>query len=170
MIIDLPSLESPVLELDVAISPESIDLTSEDVKLESAVRIEGKLTRGIAQVSVSGKISTNALVECTRCLQPIKQKLNIPFNTEFVTAEYYTAKKEAELDEKDLDISVFDGHQIDLSELVREQILLSIPEQVFCREDCQGLCEKCSANRNLVNCNCNEKEVDPRWAALKNLK
>jgi uncharacterized protein len=57
-----------------------------------------------------------------------------------------------------------------LTELVREQILLAVPEQVFCREDCKGLCLKCSANRNLIDCNCEEKEIDPRWAALKNLK
>ena len=69
-----------------------------------------------------------------------------------------------------MDVSVIEGFEIDLTELVREQILLNLPEQVFCREDCKGLCEKCGANRNLINCNCEEKEIDPRWSALKNLK
>jgi uncharacterized protein len=53
---------------------------------------------------------------------------------------------------------------------VREQILLNLPEQVFCKEDCKGLCQKCGANRNLIDCKCDSDETDPRWAALKNLK
>jgi uncharacterized protein len=68
-----------------------------------------------------------------------------------------------------LDVAVYEGDKIDLGELVREQIILNQPEQVFCREDCKGLCEKCGANRNLIDCKCEEKEIDPRWAALKNL-
>jgi uncharacterized protein len=46
---------------------------------------------------------------------------------------------------------------------------LNLPEQVFCREDCRGLCAKCGANRNATDCGCEEKEIDPRWAGLKNL-
>jgi uncharacterized protein len=60
--------------------------------------------------------------------------------------------------------------ELDLTELAREQILLNLPSQVFCREDCQGLCQKCGANLNLIDCSCEESEVDPRWAALRNLK
>ena len=59
---------------------------------------------------------------------------------------------------------------LDLKEIIREQILLNLPEQVFCTPDCKGLCPKCGANRNLIDCNCNETEIDPRWAALKNLR
>jgi len=65
---------------------------------------------------------------------------------------------------------VFEGDELDLTELVREQILLNLPEQTFCNPDCKGLCPKCGQNRNLIDCNCEENETDPRWAALKNLK
>ncbi|MGH7783338.1 MAG: DUF177 domain-containing protein, partial [Candidatus Binatia bacterium] len=55
------------------------------------------------------------------------------------------------------------------NEVVREQILLDLPDQVFCTENCRGLCPKCGANRNLIDCKCEEDNVDPRWAALNNL-
>lgn len=169
MIVDITKLEKPVLNFDFSLSPETIDLESENAKLISAVEVKGKLAKSIVTVTVEGEISGVAEMECTRCLQTVEHKLHIPFNTEFVTAENYTAAKEAELQEQDLDTAVYEGDKIDLTELVREQILLNLPEQVFCTENCRGLCEKCGANRNLIDCNCIEKEIDPRWSALKNL-
>ncbi|HEX8637491.1 MAG TPA: DUF177 domain-containing protein, partial [Pyrinomonadaceae bacterium] len=68
------------------------------------------------------------------------------------------------------DIAVLDNNKIDVAEIVREQILLNLPEPVYCRDDCKGLCPQCGANRNLIDCKCEEKEIDPRWAALKGLK
>ena len=96
--------------------------------------------------------------------------MEISFKAVFVTPENYTKAKEAELGGEDLEVSVFDGNEIDLTELVREQILLNLPIQVFCQENCRGLCPKCGANQNLIDCKCKENEIDPRWASLKNLK
>jgi uncharacterized protein len=44
-----------------------------------------------------------------------------------------------------------------------------VPTQVLCRDDCKGLCAKCGANLNLADCDCEDKEIDPRWAELKRL-
>ncbi len=170
MILDLITLGSSPYSFEFSISPEDIDLDSDEAKLKNEVDVKGVLTKRIAQTDVEGMISTNTEVECTRCLQVMEQKSEFPFKAAFVTKENYTQAKEAELNAEDLDISVFDGQKIDLTELVREQILLNLPEQVFCKEDCKGLCEKCGANRNLIDCKCIEKEIDPRWSALKNLK
>ncbi len=170
MIIDLIALENSPFRVEFALAPEEIDLSGEDAELKSNVRVEGILTKHIAETNVEGQIYAKAETECTRCLQKIEQDLKFSFETAFVTPENYTAAKEAKLNAKDLDVSVFDGHKIDLTELVREQIILNLPEQIFCSEDCKGLCDKCGANRNLIDCNCEVKEIDPRWAALKNLK
>ena len=59
---------------------------------------------------------------------------------------------------------------IDIDELVREQVLLAVPERSLCQEDCKGLCPTCGADRNLKECGCESVEADPRWAALKNLR
>lgn len=122
------------------------------------------------QTDIEGEIKADVETECTRCLQSAEANLQIPFSVSYIAPENYTQAKESELNTDDLQIAVFEGDKIDISELVREQILLNLFEQIFCREDCQGLCSKCGANRNLIDCNCEEKEIDPRWAALKNLK
>jgi uncharacterized protein len=170
MIVDLAKLGNSAVPFDFTIQPDEIDLEGEDISLKSAVKVAGDLRKGIVQTDVKGKISARAALECTRCLTEIEQDLDVSFEAAFVGAEHYTEAKEAELKGEDLDVSLLEGDEIDLNELVREQILLNLPEQVFCSEDCKGLCEKCGANRNLINCNCEEKEIDPRWSALKNLK
>jgi uncharacterized protein len=170
MIIDLTQAKDTQTSFDFTLEPSEIDLESESEKLTNVVRVEGKVKKGIVQADVNGKIVADVEIECSRCLTPVSRHLDFEFGAAFLTAENYTQEKEAEINALDLEVSIFEGDRIDLKELVREQILLNIPEQVFCREDCKGLCQKCSANRNLIDCNCEEKEIDPRWAALKNLK
>jgi uncharacterized protein len=170
MIVDLITLGNSPREFELRFAPEEIDLGSGDAKLKKAVLVEGTITKHIAQIETEGEINAEIEIDCTRCLQTINQDLKFNFEAIFVTPENYTQAKEAELNAEDLDVSVIEGNEIDLAELVREQILLNLPDQTFCREDCLGLCPKCGANRNLINCNCIEKEIDPRWAGLKNLR
>ena len=167
MIIDLFKLTEPEIIFDFTSLP---DLEEESARIVEPVQTQGKLRKGIAQVDVEGRITGAIETECTRCLASITHKIDVPLKAAFVTEENYTSEKEAELRRDDLDVSIYDGEKIDLTDLVREQILLDLPTQIPCKEDCKGLCQKCGANLNEVNCNCEEKELDPRWSALKNLK
>jgi uncharacterized protein len=167
MIIDLIQLTEPEISFDFTTQP---DLDEESARLAEPARAVGRVRKGIAQVDVEGRISGEIEAECTRCLREVRLKIDVPLKAAFVTEENYTSEKEAELRQGDLDVSIFDGEKIDLADLVREQILLELPTQILCREDCKGLCQKCGANLNEVNCNCEENEIDPRWSALKNLK
>jgi uncharacterized protein len=73
------------------------------------------------------------------------------------------------LAEGDLDLFGYDGENIDLEPLFREQFVLAIPYAPLCRRDCQGLCSQCGIDRNLEKCSC-EKPIDPRLSVLKSLK
>ena len=170
MKVDLKTLEDFETSFDFTLEPGEIDLESDAARLKNKVRARGKLRKGIAQIDIEGEIFADVEFGCTRCLQPTETSLELPFRAVFVTPENYSQEKEVEISADDLEVSIFEGSRIDLGELVREQILLNLPTQIFCREDCQGLCQKCGANRNLIDCKCEEKEIDPRWAALKNLK
>lgn len=167
MYIDLTKLPDSHTEFDEMLQ---IDLGEESVRLIDAVRILGKLHQGIAQVDLEGQIDATAEIECSRCLTPIQSILNIPFKVAYITEEFYTKEKDSELHGDDLEIAIYDGEKIDLADLAREQLLLNLPTQTFCSENCQGLCSKCGANLNSNPCNCETKEIDPRWAKLKNLK
>lgn len=170
MIIDLIKLEKSPLEFNFTFAPVEIDLESETAKLKGETSVQGVLTKSVAETEIAGKITADAEIECARCLAPIEKKLEIPFRAAFIAPEYYSEEKETELKSEDLDVSVIENDEIDLLEIVREQILLNLPEQTFCSENCRGLCPKCGANKNTQNCSCEEKEIDPRWSALKDLK
>jgi uncharacterized protein len=88
------------------------------------------------------------------------------FNLQYLTREDYESSAAVELDEPDLIVSIFDGETLDVDELVREQLLLSVPDYSLCREDCQGLCPVCGANRNSKQCDHQDADVDPRWEGL----
>lgn len=167
MIIDLNELSQTEKDFDFTFQP---DLEDETAKLVKPVKVAGKLTKHIAQIDVEGKISGEVEIECARCLSPFKLNLEIPFNVAYISPEHSASDKETEVKGDDLEVAVYENEELNLEELVREQILLNLPSQSFCRADCQGLCQQCGANKNLQNCACEEKEIDPRWSALKELK
>jgi uncharacterized protein len=167
MYIDLTKLVEGIKRFDETIQ---VDLTEESARLLEPCRISGILNKRIVQVDVEGIIEAKIETECSRCLMPVVSTLELPFKVSYITEEHYTTEKDSELHGEDLDISLYDGEKIDLAELAREQILLNLPTQIFCRENCRGLCPKCGANLNESPCNCETKEIDPRWQSLRQFK
>lgn len=170
MIINLFDVGDAVREFKFSLASEELDLEQENARLTRDAIISGELKKGIAQVNVKGNIEAQIEGECARCLQPTAENLSIYFEAVFVAPEDLTKDKETELRRDDLDVSIIEDDKIDLKEIAREQIILNLSDQTFCREDCQGLCDQCGANRNVVNCKCLENAIDPRWGALRNLK
>lgn len=170
MIIDLLKLGENRREFALEIDPGEIDLESEHVELTDRVRFRGTLDNRPERVEIEGRIEAAVSIACDRCLREVPRDLSFEFRNAFITPEEYTEEQETELEIEDMDVSIFQGGSLDLREIAREQLLLALPGQVLCEEDCRGLCGRCGANRNLVDCNCAEEETDPRWSALKDLK
>ena len=126
-----------------------------DVVLESVV--DGILFRG--------EIGTDLTLSCSRCLEPIQADVVSP------VMELYGDPARIDVEEEEVEegFELADG-QIDLDPLLRDVIAAAVPIQPRCREDCQGLCPMCGANRNLVECDCGTDETDPRWSALQRLQ
>lgn len=170
MIVDLTDKATGPIDFDVAFEPPQMDLEMANMRLIGPVRAKGTIEKRHAWFDLRGLIEGNAEIDCSRCLEPIDRKLSIAVEIRLADAETTPGPQEREVASSDLDLSEIEGERIDLTEVIREQILLDLPEQVFCREGCKGLCPQCGANRNLIDCKCEDGEVDPRWAALKNLK
>ena len=170
MIVDLVEIEGSPRPFDFSISADELDLENANFRLRGDVQATGEVVKRAAQIDLKGSVKAPAEIDCTRCLEPVLQDLAIDFAVSFVTPENFASDKEREVAAEDLDLDVIDSDRIDLKDLVREQILLNLPEQVFCTPDCKGLCLKCGSNRNLIDCKCDLDETDPRWAALKNLR
>lgn len=170
MIIEITKVKKLPWEFEISLPPEEIGLEPEEAELSQNVLISGSLSRRGEIFDLSGKLSANAVVYCTRCLEPIARLIEIQFTDSFGSPESFEGSADSELKADELYMSVLDGDEIDMGEVAREQILLNLPEQVFCREDCRGLCPTCGINLNRERCECAREATDPRWAALKNLK
>jgi uncharacterized protein len=147
--------------------PEELLLDEEHARLTEPPEISGRVQTSSHEVRLRGHITARAEVDCDRCLKSVAVPVETDFDVTYVPEEDYRESEAAELQEEDLSLSVFDGETIDVDELVREQLLLALPTRALCTEECKGLCPVCGANRNSDACDCETKEVDPRWAGLK---
>lgn len=170
MIIDLDSVGKIAKSIAIAFDPAEIDLEGENVKLKGAAEFTGESQLVNDKAHIRGKTSADILLNCARCLEPVEKHIDVSFEDVFLDASQEPNAVEAEVAVEELDESLVPEGKIDMAEVVREQILLALPNQIFCSADCKGLCPKCGANRNLIDCKCAGDEMDPRWAALKNLR
>jgi len=170
MKVDLLSLTDEPLPFGFKIASGDIDLETKGTQIVGDIDVVGELSKSAAKTDVKGSIKAPLEVDCTRCLTPVRRDLDLVFDVDFVDKELFPDSREMHLESADLDTDVIDGNELDLSEVVREQILLNLPEQVLCRDDCKGICPTCGKDLNEDECNCGEDEIDPRWAALKDLK
>jgi uncharacterized protein len=171
MRIELDKLEGTGGQFAHAYEPEELVLDDEHVRLTAWPQVAGTVRRDGHQVRLRGQITARAEVDCDRCLKAVDMPVETSFDVTYVpAADYGKGPEAAELQEDDLSLSVFDGEAIDVDDLVREQVLLALPTRALCGEDCKGLCPVCGADKNMDCCNCESTEVDPRWAALKDLR
>ncbi len=81
-----------------------------------------------------------------------------------------TADRELNGEQDDLVFVVSEYEQeVDLTDPLRESLILSLPIKRLCSENCQGLCPYCGVNRNVEICNCMSQTTDHRWDQLKDL-
>src|SRR5215210_320541 len=122
---------------------DELRLDEQDLRLVEPAGVAGHICRKGEEVQVSGMLTTAVETPCARCLKPVLIPIKAEFFERFVTAVSWRTEELHELASEDLNLSVFDGKTIELDELVREEIELATPVQVFCREDCKGLCPVC---------------------------
>jgi uncharacterized protein len=169
MRIELANLEGGKGAFARTYAPDELVLEDERVKLIAPAEVSGKVRQKSSRSHVSGRVTARVQAECDRCLSLVELPIDSHFKLEYVTADDYRAQQAVELTEEDLDLSVFEGEAIDIDQLVKEELLLAVPDHVLCSEGCKGICGVCGVNRNSIDCDCETREIDPRWAGLKKL-
>lgn len=124
-----------------------------DLRLEAVM--EGVLVTGTASAALEG--------ECARCLEPIRDTIQVDLQELFV---YDDLDDRHRGDDEDDDVSRLEGDLIDLEPLLRDAVVLALPFQPLCREDCPGLCVECGARLAEDPDHRHDAPIDPRWAAL----
>ena len=147
----------PVSELDRL--DEGFDVVA---PFQGTVRFLWTNQRILARVSGD----TVVAMQCSRCLETFEQPIHIEIEEAFVPAVDIVTGLPLQRDEMDQALLIDEHHILDLSEIIRQSILLALPMTPLCRPDCKGFCPICGTNLNYESCSCQETDVDPRWAAL----
>ncbi|HEU5060278.1 MAG TPA: DUF177 domain-containing protein [Kofleriaceae bacterium] len=127
-------------------------------------------------IFVRGQLDGWVEVACSRCVGPVKLVVAEPIavtylpHAQVAQEDEELAGDEVEVDDEDMDVYSYEGEEVDLEPLLREQLILAVPFAPLCSEDCKGLCPVCGIDLNTGSCTCDRTPIDPRWAALRNLK
>lgn len=137
--------------------------------LAAALVGRARLLRLMDGILVHGDFFTSVQVECSRCLAAVDVPIDFHFDEQYypqvdiVTGERQAARPD------DLGLDINPNHEIDLTEPVRQHVLLALPMQPVCRAACAGLCPVCGKNWNEGPCGHEASEDDPRLTPLRAL-
>jgi uncharacterized protein len=124
----------------------------------------------VADIRLRGKFDGKFEVPCARCVEPVEIPLSAEFDLIFRPAGADSEAPERSITAPETEIGYYQGDSLFLEDVLREQVLLSLPVRTLCKPDCKGLCPRCGENRNSHACNCEEGPSDPRWEALAGLR
>lgn len=139
-------------------SAEELDVVSEQYAIDGPIDIRGTVVHTGNCYRVEGTVDFPKSFSCDRCLEASTSVESFTFSEEY---------KQSSLCDDKSDAVPFCGEFIDITELIRETILLSQPINNICSPECRGLCLKCGANLNKGECGCDRHVADPRLAALQ---
>lgn len=166
-VVDL--LRAPTGETREAELEGYLDLSEDGVRLAGPVRGRIRLMRGPDGVIAAGRLRVPVRTECARCLEPVEAEMVIDLEESFrPSVEIPGGPEAAPADDDDAATLIDELHVLDLTEVLRQGILLALPVHPLCRADCKGLCPTCGANWNEGPCTCTP-EPDPRWEALREI-
>lgn len=170
MRIDVRELELGPLALKGEIPLSELGFDPSEIQILTQIQIDLTAERQAIEVRIRGQLTTEVGLPCSRCLEPVRIPVDTRFDQFYESNAEHLLHGEIALHEIDTEIGFYSGDFIEVNDIAREQILLSLPMKPICREDCKGLCPNCGKNRNLKDCNCESVLVDPRLVKLLKIK
>jgi uncharacterized protein len=145
------------LELDITL-PEVMGDGAMTIPADAVIEVDLKLESVHEGILATGEVFAAAVGECSRCLDELKTPVEVDFQELFA----YSGTEED-------DFTVSD-EQIDLEPVIRDAIVLSLPFQPVCSEDCLGLCPECGVKLAENPEHAHEQQVNSRWSELLKFK
>ncbi len=171
-------LEKEPIEFDLQLKAGAVDF-GQEAEQEGPLATSGLAEvihehRGpkdiVADIRLRGQFKGSFQVPCARCVEPVEIPLAAEFDLIFRPIGADADAPERSITAPETEIGYYQGDSLLLEDVLREQVLLSLPVRTLCKPDCKGLCPRCGKNRNLEACNCEVGPQDPRWEALAGLR
>jgi len=150
---------------------EDVRVLYKDLQVKDTLRGEVTFIRTGDGVLVTGELDTHVEMICDRCLEPIDMPVTLQLEEEFhPSIDIVTGMWIPQADEAEEATRIDEHHILDLTEVVRQGLMLAEPMHPLCQADCKGLCPHCGQNLNEGPCGCVPEWVDDRWASLETLR
>lgn len=144
------------------------EFSCSDLDFAGPVSVSLKLTNAETRVLVQGNVNADVKLECARCNEEFLLPLDVEIEEGFVPED------SPEADASGLDayeVLTYKEDRLPLDEMLRQNFLAAVPMQPVCRGgECKGMCDQCGCNLDTDSCDCKKNDIDPRWAALGELK
>ena len=132
----------------------------------SIVQGEARLARVNQGILLNASLRVSATCLCSRCLQDFNASLELRFSEVYLPTIDINTGTDLHVSEEAAPFFLLnDHHELDITEAVRQSVIVALPMKPLCKEDCAGLCHYCGENLNL-GCICESNELDSRWAPL----
>lgn len=164
--IPLPRLEREgSLEVRAEIPSDDPSWEGIDLRFSAPLSVSGQV-HWIASGEVLARLRLRGFLaqECRRCLEPVRVRVDEELDLVFAPME-----EGGGTDEGNVRPFPEGEGDLDLTEAIREEVILSQSPLALCKPDCKGLCPRCGVNLNEEPCQCSQEELDPRWEALRAL-
>jgi uncharacterized protein len=172
MFLSIKEMEVRKVRFAETFEPGQIDFQDVEVQQVGPLQVEGVaelLANSEGEVRIRGKLSVEMKSDCDRCLGEALYPLNADLDLFYRPMSYIARDEEIKIDEGEAEIGFYAGEGMELEDILREQVLLLLPMQKICREDCRGICPLCGKNRNEADCQCKVETADDRWKALRDI-
>ena len=163
------------LEFTRQVIRDELFLDEGDPATQNDFTVSARLNVTDADVMVQGELVGTLRLDCVRCLSRFDIPFRMPFEGVFLAGEYEPspALKDtgpaSEEPTEDLEVYGIQDECVVLGEMLREQVILSVPMQPLCAVDCKGLCAQCGENLNVKVCSCSHVEAVSPFSVLRNL-
>ncbi|MBI4877817.1 MAG: DUF177 domain-containing protein [Acidobacteria bacterium] len=171
MFLSIRDMEVRKLRFETAYPPGEIDFIDSQLRQATPLEVSGtaELLGATEEIRVRGHLAVRMEADCDRCLRVAPFELAAGFDLFYRPEGTGLRGEEIALETGETEIDYYSGGGLDLKDILREQVLLALPMQRICREDCRGICPVCGQDRNDGECGCAPRPPDERWAALRNL-
>lgn len=156
---DLLSKKNRKKQISLSFELEPFEFEGEEIRAIEKVSVEGVTISENDVIVINASIKTKLKLSCSRCLDTFIYPIDIDIE------ERFTNNKELDSEE----IMFVDGDTLDITEIIENSIISTLPIKRLCKEDCKGLCSQCGINKNIENCSCLDYDVDIRLAKLREL-
>jgi len=129
------------------------------------IAVLAKVEKTAKMVELQATIRVQAQLVCDRCTEEFTKEIVKKYRVVY----FFNKDDSGGYPEEEVVILPSDNTIIDLTDDVRQYVLLTIPLKVLCRQDCKGLCQICGTNQNNTTCSCTVSHIDPRWEQLNKL-